>query len=86
MWSFQARKEFWVDVYTLSLSCVTALEERCGIFPVRLVGRSVGGDHRFGGEQALPQRHQHLLEWCTNWYQLPRSTNYFCQCNGTEHF
>ena len=40
MWSFQARKEFWVDVYTLSLSCVTALEERCGIFPERLLGRS----------------------------------------------
>ena len=40
MWSFQARKEFLMDVYTLSLCCVRAREERCGIFPVRLVGRS----------------------------------------------
>ena len=83
MWSFQARKEFWMDVYFKPLLCQSM---RRAVWDLSgEVGWSVGGDHRFGGEQALPQRHQHLPEWRTNWYHLPKSTNYFCQCNDTEH-
>ena len=63
MWSFQARKEFWMDVYFKPLLCQRM---RGVVWDLSgEVARSVGGDHRFGGGQALPQRHQHLLEWCT---------------------
>ena len=85
MWNFQARKEFGMDISFKPLLCQSMREVVWDLSGE--VARSVGGDHRFGGGQALPQRQQHLLEWCTNtnWYHLPKSTNYFCQCDDTEH-